>query len=102
MGEYGSDRDDRSDSSAILLHNLLMTGESFVYWMGHFPAPWGNEIRAGILEASMALFFCIIMLLSMWGGRKNWMRKWREVKHNLYYILVNLLLFFAACVDLYQ
>ena len=78
--------------SAILLHNLLMTGESFVYWMGHFPAPWGNEIRAGILEASMALFFCIIMLLSMWGGRKKLDEEVEGSKHNLYYILVNLLL----------
>ena len=27
----------------------------FTYMMGHFPAPWGNEIRAGVLEALMAL-----------------------------------------------
>ncbi len=25
--------------SVILLQYLLSTGESFVYWMGHFPAP---------------------------------------------------------------
>ena len=25
--------------------------ESFNFMMGHFPAPWGNEIRAGMLEA---------------------------------------------------
>lgn len=54
--------------SAILLLYLLSTGKPFVYWMGHFPAPWGNEIRAGVLEAGMALFFCIIMYLSMAGG----------------------------------
>lgn len=76
----------------MLLQYLLSTGESFVYWMGHFPAPWGNEIRAGILEAAMALFFCIIMLLSMWGGRKKLDEEVEESKHNLYYILVNLLL----------
>ena len=56
--------------SAILLDYELRTGESFVYMMGHFPAPWGNEIRAGVLEAAMALFFCIIMLLCMWGGKQ--------------------------------
>lgn len=78
--------------SVMLLQYLLSTGESFVYWMGHFPAPWGNEIRAGILEAAMALFFCIIMLLSMWGGRKKLDEEVEESKHNLYYILVNLLL----------
>ena len=40
-------------------------GQSYVYLMGHFPAPWGNELRVGVLEAGMALFFCIIMLLSV-------------------------------------
>ena len=42
--------------SAILLGYCVNTGESFTYTMGHFKAPFGNEIRAGILEAFMALF----------------------------------------------
>lgn len=78
--------------SAILLVYLMGTGQSYTYMMGHFPAPWGNEIRAGVLEAGMALFFCIIMLLSMLGGRKKLEEEVVEGKHNLYYILVNLLL----------
>ena len=78
--------------SGILLLYLLGTGESFVYWMGHFPAPWGNEIRAGVLEAGMALFFCIIMYLSMAGGAHKLFDVVEESKHNLYYILINLLL----------
>ncbi len=78
--------------SAVLLAYLMGTGESYVYWMGHFPAPWGNEIRAGVLEAGMALFFCIIMLLSVMGGRKKLIGEVEYSKHNLYYILTNLLL----------
>lgn len=78
--------------SGILLVYLLNRGESFVYWMGHFPAPWGNEIRAGVLEAGMALFFCIIMYLSMAGGAHKLFDEVEESKHNLYYILINLLL----------
>lgn len=78
--------------SLILLIYLMGTGQSYTYMMGHFPAPWGNEIRAGVLEAGMALFFCIIMLLSMLGGRKKLQEEVVESKHNLYYILVNLLL----------
>lgn len=62
--------------SAVLLLYLLSTGESFIYWMGHFPAPWGNEIRAGVLEAGTALFFCIIMYLSMAGVRTNSPARW--------------------------
>lgn len=71
---------------------LLGTGESYTFMMGHFPAPWGNEIRAGVLEAGMALFFCIIMLLSLKGGEKHLDTEIEESKVNLYYIMVNLLL----------
>lgn len=78
--------------SASLLVFLYRTGEPFVYWMGHFPAPWGNEIRAGLLEAGMALVFCIIMLLSLFGGRKKLMQEVEYSKHNLYYILADLLM----------
>ena len=34
-----------------LLAFLLRYGESYNFMMGHFPAPWGNELRAGVLEA---------------------------------------------------
>lgn len=77
--------------SAMVLGYTLENG-SYVYIMGHFPAPWGNEIRAGVLESGTALFFCIIMLLSMWGGRKKLLNEVELTKHNLYYILTNLLL----------
>ncbi|MDY2698150.1 MAG: proton-conducting transporter membrane subunit [Lachnospiraceae bacterium] len=78
--------------SACTLFYVLNTGEAFVYVMGKFPAPWGNEIRAGVLEAFMALFFCIIMLLSMFGGRKKLVDEVEESKTFLYYVLTNLLL----------
>ena len=68
------------------------TGESYVYMMGHFPAPWGNEIRIGVLEAFMATFFAAIMLLSIWGGKHKLLEEVDEDKHRLFYILVNLLL----------
>lgn len=78
--------------SAILLGYCVSTGESFTYMMGHFPAPWGNEIRAGMLEAFMALFFCVIMILSLTGGRRHLIQEIEEEKENQYYILINLLL----------
>lgn len=68
------------------------TGESYVYVMGKFPAPWGNEIRIGVLEALMALFFCVIMLLSLEGGKKKLVDEVEEGKTFLYYVLCNLLL----------
>lgn len=78
-------------SAAVLLF-VLGTGQEYVYMMGHFPAPWGNEIRVGVLEAFMAVFFCVIMLLSMLGGSLERKRELEESKQNLYYIMVNLLL----------
>ena len=64
----------------------------YTYMMGHFPAPWGNEIRAGVLEALMALVFCIVMLLSLMGGLHKLEEEVEPSKENLYYILVDLLL----------
>ena len=65
---------------------------SFTYAMGHFPAPIGNELRAGVLEAGVALFFCIIMLLSLLGGREKQMLEITERQQSLYYILCDLML----------
>lgn len=78
--------------SAVLLLYLLGTGDSYTFMMGHFPAPWGNEIRAGVLEAGMALFFVMIMFLCMKGGEKHIDEEIEETKINLYYIMINLLL----------
>jgi len=65
---------------------------SFTYTMGHVPAPWGNEVRGGVLEGGIGGFFCLIMLLSMMGGRKKLLEEVEDTKQNLYYILVNLML----------
>ena len=79
--------------SAWLLHFVVTSRiGSYTYMMGHFPAPWGNELRVGILEACMALFFCIIMLLSLLGGRKKLLGEVEYSKHNIYYVLCDLML----------
>lgn len=78
--------------SAAVLIFVISTGESYVYTMGHFPAPWGNEIRAGVLEGFMAVFFCVVMLLCMIGGEREREIEIEEGKQNLYYVMVNLLL----------
>ncbi|MCM1188629.1 MAG: sodium:proton antiporter [bacterium] len=78
-------------SGAVLVYTAGR-GEPFVYRMGHFSAPWGNEIRVGVLEALMAVFFCAVMLLCMISGAAEREREIEEGKQNLYYIMVNLLL----------
>ncbi|MCM1538089.1 MAG: sodium:proton antiporter [bacterium] len=78
--------------SALVFGYTIDTGESFTYMMGRFPAPWGNELRAGVLEGGMALFFCIIMSLCLFGGQDKLREEVEPQKLNLYYILCDLLL----------
>jgi len=70
----------------------LRTGESFSFMMGHFPAPFGNEIRAVAFEAFMALLFSLITLLSMAGGLRDIVHDEPEKKINLFYFLTNMLI----------
>ncbi len=78
--------------SAFVLAFVFRTGESYTFMMGHFPAPWGNEIRVGILEALMAVFFSLIMILSILGGGKYILSDIIESKQNLFYVLINLMM----------
>ena len=78
--------------SAGTLMFCLKTGESYTYMMGHFPAPWGNEIRAGVLEGVTAVLFGIVMFLSVTGGLDHTARDVEESKQNLFYIMIDLML----------
>ena len=78
--------------SAFVLAFVFRSGESYTFMMGHFPAPWGNEIRVGILEALMAVFFSLIMILSILGGGKYILSDITETKQNLFYVLINLMM----------
>ncbi|MCR5337061.1 MAG: sodium:proton antiporter [Lachnospiraceae bacterium] len=76
--------------SSVLLY-VVKTGTSFTYVMGEFPAPWGNEIRAGILEALIALTFLIVEICSVSAGHRFLVEDMDESKQNLFYTLVNLM-----------
>ena len=65
--------------------------ESYTFMMGHYPAPWGNEIRAGALEAVTSLFFAVIMLLSVVGGLKKIDEHIGANFRSLYYVVILLL-----------
>jgi len=79
-------------ASVLVLQFVIRTGSSFTYMMGHFPAPWGNEIRAGIFECFTAFFFSATMLLALVGGRKHIYHEVESTKVNLYYTMACLLL----------
>lgn len=76
-------------TGAVLAYTLY-TGDAFVFMMGHFEAPWGNEIQVGPLEAALATLFCLILYLSVFGGYTKLQDDIRESKRNLYFTLVNL------------
>ena len=77
--------------SAMLLAYLWQKQESFTFMMGHFPAPWGNELRAGPLEALMALSFCCVMALTLIGGGRFVQNDVLPEKQNLYFVMMYLL-----------
>ena len=74
-----------------VLWYVCKTGTAFTYVMGEFPAPWGNEIRAGILEAALALVFLIILHCSVLAGWRFLLIDVEHSKINLYFTLINLL-----------
>lgn len=70
---------------------VLRSGESITFLMGHFPAPWGNEIRFGIAETAMGLLFLAVLFLSLLGGWRYVERDVEKSKRGLYCILLSLL-----------
>ena len=79
--------------SAYLLYALTNSAQSlsFTFPMGHFPAPWGNELRAGPLEAVLSLVFCVAMLLSLLGNFSSTAEDIAPARRNIFCVLVNLL-----------
>ena len=77
--------------SAFLLASVW-SGQTFTYAMGHFPAPWGNELRAGPLEAVLSLAFSVSMLLSILGNSGSTAEDIPQKRQPLYYALICLLM----------
>lgn len=77
-------------ATGVLFGYVWNRHEVFTYTMGHFPAPWGNELSIGPLEALLALAFCVILYLSVFGGLPRLHRDVIETKRNLYFVLVQL------------
>lgn len=78
--------------SACTWHYTLQNEGSYAFMMGHIPAPWGNEIRIGRLEASMATLFSLVMFLTLAAGLFNLDSHAEEQKQNLFFVMVDLAL----------
>lgn len=78
--------------SSILLVFMYIEPQSITFMMGHFPAPWGNEIRFGPFEVLMATIFSLVMLLSLLTGTEKIFEKIHPSKINMYFLMMNMLL----------
>ncbi len=76
---------------SLALLNYVFTNGAFTFSMGEFPAPWGNEIRAGVLECGLLVVFLVIMLCSTIAGYWYLLEDIDESKIHLYFTLLNLL-----------
>lgn len=63
----------------------------FRYNMGHFDAPWSNQLRAGPLDALFAVAFAFVLLLSHVGGIRYAKTDIEPKKQNSYCTLLNLI-----------
>lgn len=78
--------------SGCVLAYTLANGNTFTFTMGKFPAPWGNELRGGPLEGVLALFFSLVMLLSLVGGGQHLDAEVEPSRMSLYFIMCDLML----------
>ena len=78
--------------SFALCAECVRMGGRTDYLMGHFPHPWGNELRFGPLEPFLCGMFSLIMLLSVLGGTQQLSRDLPKHKQNLYYVMTDLIL----------
>ena len=78
-------------ASAVLLFFIRRSAEAFVYPLGAFGAPFGNELRAGELEAVLAVTFCLILFLSVLGGYQRIRAHIETRRQSLYCVMVLLL-----------
>ena len=78
--------------NGALLMFLINDPQYFTYMMGHYPAPWGNEIRFGPLEALMGTVFSFVTLCSLISGKTEIFEDVKERNIHYFYIMINLLL----------
>ena len=77
--------------SLAVLFAAVRAGENVLYPMGHYPHPWGNEIKIGVLEPLFSAVFALVLFLCVLGGRTQLKADVAPEKENLYYVMVCLI-----------
>ena len=78
-------------NAAVLAYTFL--GDfSFTYTMGRFVAPYGNAIKCGPLQGLLGTVFCVVLAMSLVGGRRDLFHDILPEKLRFYFVMVNLLM----------
>lgn len=79
-------------ASALLFAYIARAGEAVTYLMGHYPHPWGNELRISILEPLFATVFSSVLFACLLGGKKHLSEDLEPDKSSLYFVMADLVL----------
>jgi multicomponent Na+:H+ antiporter subunit D len=77
---------------SVLTLAYVQQNGAFLYKVGHFEAPWGNELKIGFLEAIMSIMFTSIAALITWASFFSADYEIKEKNIMLYYTLCGMLL----------
>ena len=80
-----------SAGMAMLLWFTASGNVTFTYAMGEIGAPFGNELRAGSVEALMGLAFSLVLMLSLIGGNCSLIEDVEPNRMNLFGTMIGLL-----------
>lgn len=78
-------------ASILVLQMVRLNGEPITYIMGHFPHPWGNEIRMGLLEPFYSFIFAVVLFLCMKGAKIRLTLDLEPDKAQFYFVMVDLI-----------
>ena len=78
-------------TSLFVMGLVMQAGEPITYIMGHFPHPWGNEIRMGLLESFFSFVFAVVLFLCMKGAKIRLKLDLEESKSQFYFVMVDLI-----------
>ena len=79
--------------SGVLIAYFITSGTgSFVYTVGHVPAPWGNTIKSSVVEPMLSLVFGVVIIFSILGGMRSTDKDIESSRQPYFYLMINILL----------
>ncbi|MBQ6549847.1 MAG: sodium:proton antiporter [Lachnospiraceae bacterium] len=77
--------------NAVILFYVYPRNISVTYLMGHYPHPWGNELRISAMEALFSSAFSAILVLCLLGGSAQLREKVQAELSPYFYVMTCLI-----------